>query len=314
MTGKRVLMWTHGLRKEKRGLNCWLRMRFYKLAHGLLIYGNRVAHMLVERGYPDERIYVVFNSLDWDKQVMIRERITDEMCRQCRAQMFTHPAWPILVMSGRLVANKRMDMLLEAVTRLAGEGFDANVLLIGDGPEKTSLQALAERLRIADRVTFYGACYDEEVMGPLIASSDLCVVPGPIGLTCIHSLGYGTPVLIHDNPENHGPEYEAVIPGQTGQLFRYGDLYDLARAIREWIVMSSDRETIRRDCYRMVDKYYNPYFQMKVINAAVQGIPAGRVPCGYTQFPPLAKGNPEIASDVITAGANPGNIDNPVSP
>ncbi|MCK7575648.1 MAG: hypothetical protein MZV65_06990 [Chromatiales bacterium] len=41
ISGKRVLMWTHGYLKEELGLKGYIREIFYRLADGLLLYGNR---------------------------------------------------------------------------------------------------------------------------------------------------------------------------------------------------------------------------------------------------------------------------------
>ena len=42
------------------------------------------------------------------------------------------------------------------------------------------------------------------------------VSPGNVGLTAIHSLSYGTPVLTHNNFNNQMPEVESIQPGFNG--------------------------------------------------------------------------------------------------
>ena len=56
-----------------------------------------------------------------------------------------------------------------------------------------------ENLNLQDQIWFYGACYDESKLGELIFNADLCVSPGNVGLTAVHSMGYGTPVITHNN-------------------------------------------------------------------------------------------------------------------
>ena len=46
---------------------------------------------------------------------------------------------------------------------------------------------------------------------------DITVSPDKVGLTAIHSMAYGRPVITHDNMDRQGPEVEAVIPGRTDQ-------------------------------------------------------------------------------------------------
>src|SRR5439155_1448825 len=106
-----------------------------------------------------------------------------------------------------------------------------NVLLVGDGPEKESLQSMAARLRIP--VKFFGACYDEATLARLTMVAHVTVSPGKIGLTAMQSLAYGTPVITHDDHTAQGPEWEAILPGRTGALFHAGDVRHLASVIKE---------------------------------------------------------------------------------
>jgi glycosyltransferase involved in cell wall biosynthesis len=57
---------------------------------------------------------------------------------------------------GRLVPIKDLPLLFEALARLPAELASTRLLLVGDGPERAALSALAARLRIADRVEFAG--------------------------------------------------------------------------------------------------------------------------------------------------------------
>ena len=61
--------------------------------------------------------------------------------------------------------------------------------------------------------------YDENEIGDLIYNADLCVSPGNVGLTAIHTLTYGTPVLSHANFPNQMPEFEAIDKDFTSFLF-----------------------------------------------------------------------------------------------
>jgi len=57
---------------------------------------------------------------------------------------------------GRLAAHKGFDDLLSAIHLLSTRGWDLTVELVGDGPERRALEAMASRLTIADRVQFRG--------------------------------------------------------------------------------------------------------------------------------------------------------------
>ena len=125
---------------------------------------------------------------------------------------------------------------------------------------------------LTDRVWFYGACYDEEKLGSLFYNATLTVSPGSIGLTAIHSVMYGTPVLTHDNFSHQMPEFEAVKQDETGLFFKENDISDLADKIKYWVVNYQDRSNIRKKCFDMVDNYFNPYYQIDVMKRAMESL------------------------------------------
>lgn len=69
--------------------------------------------------------------------------------------------------SGRLTKPKHVDVIIRAIALLKSEGAFAKALIMGDGPERESLQTLANHLAVADRTTFTGGISSEEVMGCL---------------------------------------------------------------------------------------------------------------------------------------------------
>ena len=123
---------------------------------------------------------------------------------------------------------------------------------------------------IIDNVWFYGSCYDEEENARLIFNADLCVSPGNVGLTAIHSLTFGTPVLTHDDFIWQMPEYEVIKDGKTGCFFEKDNAENLAKKIMGWFdIISYSREEVRKSCFEVIDKEWNPYYQMKVFQEII---------------------------------------------
>ena len=112
---------------------------------------------------------------------------------------------------------------------------------------------------------FYGACYDELENATLLYNADLCVSPGNVGLTAMHALTFGTPVITHNNFPMQMPEYEAVINGKTGMFFSYNDVNNLAQTINKWMTTSKSRDEIRESCYNVIDDKYNPHKQIDIL-------------------------------------------------
>lgn len=272
LTGKRVIFWGHGWIRPERGVRGWLRRTYYKLPHAHMFYGHVAKIIALQEGFAPENLHVIYNSLDHAAQRRARERVSREDLEDIRVQLFGRADHPIVVCTTRLIALRRLDLLIEALAQLKRRGREVDLLLVGDGPEKANLQAQAARLGVT--VNFYGACYDEDRLARLVMASNATVAPGKVGLAAMTSLGYGRPVITHDDPDNQMPEWEAIIPGKTGSLFRHNDVADLARAIEEWTPTPWPTERVRADCDRIIERFWNAPFQRVVIERALDGKPA----------------------------------------
>jgi glycosyltransferase involved in cell wall biosynthesis len=65
--------------------------------------------------------------------------------------------------AGRLTKAKNVDILIQAIAALNGEGLILQGLIIGDGPQRNSLEALADTLGVREQIEFAGAVPSEAV-------------------------------------------------------------------------------------------------------------------------------------------------------
>jgi glycosyltransferase involved in cell wall biosynthesis len=122
----------------------------------------------------------------------------------------------VLLFVGRLQRVKRLDIIIDAVALMNSGGHTVSLVVIGDGPERDRLQ---EHARSMPTVRFMGAIYDERALAPFFLAADLLVIPGRIGLTCVHSFAYGLPVVTgSDGAGPQTPEYEYVQDGHNGAI------------------------------------------------------------------------------------------------
>jgi len=196
-----------------------------------------------------------------------------EVCKTLTSSSFYqdhfHNELPNLVFIGRLIADKKLDMIICAMSLLRDKGIKLNMTYIGDGPKKAELEASAKQNEVKDNVWFYGPCYDEKQIAQFIYNADLCVSPGDIGLTAIHSMTFGTPVITHNHFCHQGPEFEAIEDGKTGTFFQADNVEDLAHSIQVWLTRGLNREQIRQNCYDVIDKKYNPHRQVEMIRKVI---------------------------------------------
>ena len=266
LTKKKVYLWTHGFRKYERGLKGRIRYLFYSLSDGLFLYGNRAKDILIDMGFDKDKLHVLYNSLDYEMQMKIVARIDDEVLSNMRKSIGACDDEKIIIATGRITKDKRFDLLIDALKILSSKG-SYKLIIVGDGPDKNLVEEKALSLGLKDKVIFYGSCYDEVELATLLVMSNVSVVPGDIGLSAIHSLTYGTPVVTHNNFDRHKPEFEAIQNDVNGSFYTYGSIDNLADKIELWC--SKNKATIKDDCQRIVSNYYNPSFQKSVIDSVI---------------------------------------------
>ncbi len=269
---KPVFLWTHGLYKQEKGLKRFIRKLYYRLADGLFIYENYARDLLIKEGFDPNKIHLIYNSLDYDVQKKNREKLSEKKLSELKSRMFKNNKLPQLIFVGRLTKQKKLYEIIEALNVLKCQGVDVNFIFVGEAedPIIDMLKSLVNKYSLNDNVIFFGGCYEEDILYNLIASSDICISPGEVGLTAIHCLSYGTPVITHNNFCEQMPEFEAIKPGFSGDFFNQADILDLSNKIKNWLDTKTNREQIRKDCYEIIDTRYNPTFQMRVIINTLQ--------------------------------------------
>ena len=270
LTRTPVLLWGHGLLGNEKGLKWIIRKIFYNLASGQLLYGEYAKDLLVAKNFNPDTLHVVYNSLDYDNQLRIYDKLTDEMRSEFRATLGLTVDDRLIVFTGRLQPIKRLDMIVDALAILKERNYRVHVVFVGEGHEKENLHTLSVKNDVEKQVHFLGASYDESYLGLVLGSSNLCVIPSGAGLSIMHSMIFGTPVLIHDDVTNHFPEWEAVIDGETGLFYRYDDLTDLADKIQQAMYPEPIKNKMNKSCIKIIKKKYNPHKQEKIIVDAIK--------------------------------------------
>lgn len=135
-----------------------------------------------------------------------------------------------IIAVGRLSPEKGQAGLLQAFAEVVREGLDANLVLVGDGPDGAALRALAEKLSLFDRITFAGRCSEEETL-KRIAASDILVLSSfmeGLPIVLMEAMAAGIPVIA----SGVAGIPELVRDGESGLLFAPSDWDGLAESIR----------------------------------------------------------------------------------
>lgn len=259
---KKVYFWSHGWYGKESKFEGFIKKIFFKLPNGgTFLYGDYARNLMIKEGLPAEKLFVIHNSLAYYRQLEIRNSITRS---EIYKEYFGNDN-KVIVMIGRLNLRKHLDMLIDALSIAKSQGVFYNLVLIGNGEDREKLDKLSVQKGVESQIWFYGACYDEYRNAELIYNADLCVVPGDIGLTAIHSLMFGTPAISHNHYPTQGPEFEAIKPGITGDFYEYGDVKSLTITIQKWFETHKNRDDIRQACFNEIDKNWTPDFQIQVL-------------------------------------------------
>jgi colanic acid/amylovoran biosynthesis glycosyltransferase len=131
----------------------------------------------------------------------------------------------------RLSSEKGITVLLRAARLLADEGHAFEIALVGDGPDRPALEALASRLRLSAHVRFEGWKSGAEVREHILASRALVLPSLSEGLPVVimEALALQRPVIC----TTVGGTAELVKDGACGWLVPPGSESELARAMRE---------------------------------------------------------------------------------
>ena len=265
---KKTYVWTHGWYGKETWFEKIVKKMFLRLpTGGVFLYGNYARDLMIKEGFNPDRLFVIHNSLNHEKQVEIRKELVK---RPIYKEHFGNDNLNLFFV-GRLTSGKKLDMILHAMALMRDKGQDCNMTFIGDGAEHEALAALAKELGLEKNVWFYGACYDEKLLGEMIYNADLCVAPGNIGLTAMHTLVFGTPALTHNDFPHQMPEFEAIREGETGTFFVRGSSESMAESIERWFGEKGDkREEVRRACIREVDASWTPEYQIEVLKGGLK--------------------------------------------
>ena len=135
----------------------------------------------------------------------------------------------ILISIGRLVKRKGLVCVLEAMHQVA----DRSVLwlVVGDGPERSSLVEAAGHLGLAEQVRFLGHLGLENEKYEYLGASDVFVLPSlheGFGLVFLEAMACGLPVVTTDK----GGQTDIVVDGVNGFIVPVGDSHQLADRIK----------------------------------------------------------------------------------
>ena len=268
LRNKKTILWTHGLYGNESHIKRWLRILFYSIGNKYLLYEQRGGELMIKAGFDVSKIFVIYNSLDYELQKKYFEDYQKNNIKR-KFTFFKNSKLKTIIYLGRLTSVKKIDLLIKSLNKLNSNIVKFNLLIIGEGPQKSLLKKISKEGLEKGWIYFYGKTYDESELSKLIYSSDLMVSPGNTGLNAVHALSYGIPVATHNNFNKQMPEAAIIEDQKTGFFFNENDSDDLSFNIELWF-SKFNVNTTPVERRGIIDEKYNPEYQVKIILEALE--------------------------------------------
>ena len=215
-----VIGWGLGVSPARGVLRRGLQGAILGSLDAIIAYSTVGAESYVRAGVPEGRVHVAVNAVACaPPRPVKREPIAGRS--------------PRVLFVGRLQARKRLDLLLRAC---AATRVDPELWIVGEGPERATLEALAQQVFPAAR--FLGPL-EGQALVRVFAETDVLVLPGTGGLAVQEAMAHGLPVVV---AEGDGTQRD-LVRADNGWLVPAGDL----AALRDVLdVALSDPVRLRR--------------------------------------------------------------------
>jgi len=180
-----------------------------------------IVEQLVAGGVPRDRVVLIPSAVDPRR---VQPRLAAGALRGAQGVGADEV---VLLSIAALVRRKGLDVLLDALAALAHRGLRPRLWVAGDGPERASLAAQAERLGLGGQVDWLGQRDD---VGDLFAAADVFVLPSRaegLGVAALEAMAAGRAVVA----SAVGGLADAVVDGRTGLLVPPGDAVALGAAL-----------------------------------------------------------------------------------
>lgn len=146
---------------------------------------------------------------------------------------------------GRLREGSNIDMLVQACKKV---NIKLNIVGFVDIENQTRL------LKIFGNIVFHGPIFDEIEIKNVLSNSLVGVYAGDAGLSVVHFMSLGLPVIVHSDLKSHmGPEPAYIVDGVNGLLFSRFSIDDLMIKITK---ISTDLD-FRNKCAQNALNYFN---------------------------------------------------------
>lgn len=243
--GAKTMWWGHYWSSSSKKWRANLRLKLLRQADSALFYTDQEVEEF-QKQFPDQPDFPVF---------ALNNGIDNREIKQLRNPYSASKREKRALFIGRLSEKSRLSLLLD--TLALKECADVKLDIIGDGSSLPALRQQAQNLGISQRVVWHGGLADETKIAAIANRCRVFAYPGGVGLSLIHALAYGLPVIVHNDRWAHMPEIAAFSENINGVSFKKGSVHSLAKTIPRLIGDLERLDDMSQNAITLTDRTFN---------------------------------------------------------
>jgi glycosyltransferase involved in cell wall biosynthesis len=255
--GIKVCIFSIGFPQYSQWLRDKIRVWLAHKVDAIILYSYAHRDRFIKRGVPGEKIFVAPNTIDVKSILKAEAQMTQDRLRQFKIEHGLEGR-RVIIHAGRMVENKRLDLLIRAAVEVVKKIPDLRLVLLGDGEMTEPWKNMARQLGVTEHLLWPGAVVDHEELCYWFHSSDICVAPGQQGLISNLAHSYGVPLITSDCEKLQGPEIQVFTNGKTGLLYKYEDVGDLYEKIYDLLQNEPRRAEMGRQARKTILEDFTP--------------------------------------------------------
>lgn len=263
-----VVFWTLGELQNKpvtrldqrvfRGITRWMERK----ATALLGYSSVALDYFKRQGYPEAKQFRAVNVVDTER---VHERV-----QAAREQ--TDAVWArhgltgksVVLFVGAIIAEKRLEDLVEAFEQVVKVVDQARLVIVGDGPTLPELRSRVEASTARDQIVLAGRVVDG--VSAYFLMSDVLVLPHLGGLAISEAMAHGLPVIA---TVADGCEVDLIEDGANGYLLPVGRPDLIAQHVTELLLDPARLAAMKARSQAIIATKFNTQTYLDGIRAAI---------------------------------------------
>ena len=270
----KIVWWSHGRSIRPAPFFDKIRRYFMKFMDFIILYTEDEYASYLKYGFKSDEVFFINNTIDESGIISEKKKWNEEkICNFKKSLNIPNNAF-IFLFCGRLrkVPGTLLDHGIYAFSELLKIKNNCYYFIIGSGEELNNFKNMVAQLKIEKNVIFLGEEYSEDRLAPYFLISNAFLYPGYIGLSLVHALWYGLPVITHDNMLKHAPEFTVLKNNYNSIKYKELDKDDLTQKMIELVSNKSQLKLMHYNAYKSVSENWTFDKMVRNYNNAISKI------------------------------------------